>query len=65
MYSEESSHFTEELVKAHKEDFLGGPTAKTLCFQCRGHRFDPMSGKFHMPQGMAQEQNKTKQIKDS
>ena len=22
-------------------DFLGGPVVKTLCFQCRGNRFDP------------------------
>lgn len=23
------------------QDFLGGPVGKTLCVQCRGHRFDP------------------------
>ena len=34
----------------HKEkywplwDFPGGPVVKTLCFQCRGHGFDPWSG---------------------
>lgn len=26
----ESSHFTEEPVKAHKENFLGGPVIKTV-----------------------------------
>ena len=26
----ESSHFTEEPVKAHKENFLGGPVVKTV-----------------------------------
>ena len=25
-------------------DFPGGPVIKTLCFQCRGRRFDPWSG---------------------
>ena len=25
-------------------DFPGGRVAKTLCSQCRGHRFDPWSG---------------------
>ena len=24
-------------------DFPGGPVVKTLCFQCRGHGFDPWS----------------------
>ena len=25
-------------------DFSGGPVVKTLCSQCRGHRFNPLSG---------------------
>ena len=25
-------------------DFLGGPVVRTLCSQCRGHRFNPWSG---------------------
>ena len=25
-------------------DFPGGPVVKTLCFQYKGHRFDPWSG---------------------
>ena len=33
------------------QDFPGGPVVKTLCFHCRGHGFDPWSGKFHMPCG--------------
>ena len=24
-------------------DFPGGPVVKTLCFHCRGHKFDPWS----------------------
>ena len=31
------------------QDFPGDPVAKTPCFQCRGHAFDPWPGKFHMP----------------
>ena len=26
----------------------GGPVVRTPCFQCKGHGFDPWSGKFHM-----------------
>ena len=26
------------------EDFPGGPEAKSLCYQCRGPKFDPWSG---------------------
>ena len=29
--------------------FPDGPVVKTPCFQCRGHGFDPWSGKFHVP----------------
>ena len=29
-------------------DFPGGPVVKTSCFHCRGHMFDPCSGKFCM-----------------
>ena len=29
-------------------DFPHGPVVKTLCCQCRGHRFNPWSGKFLM-----------------
>ena len=25
-------------------DFSGSPVVKTLCFQCRGHRFNPWLG---------------------
>ena len=27
-------------------DFPGGPVVKTLCFHCRGRRFDPWSGNY-------------------
>ena len=30
--------------KKSSRDFPGGPVAKTLCFQFRGHRFNPWSG---------------------
>ena len=26
------------------QEFLGSPVVKTVCFQCRKHRFDPWSG---------------------
>ena len=29
---------------AHHRDFSGGPGVKTLCFYCKGHRFDPRLG---------------------
>ena len=31
-------------------DFLGGPVAKTLCFQCRELGLIPGQGMCHMPQ---------------
>ena len=34
-------------------DFPGG-----LCFRCRGHRFDPWLGKFHIPYNMAKKKHK-------
>ena len=34
-------------------DFPGVPVVKTAPFQCGGHRFDPWSGKFHMPHSAA------------
>ena len=42
------------------ENFPGGLVVKTPCFQCRGHRFDPWSGKFHMPQRVWQKGKKKK-----
>ena len=32
----------------------------TLCFQCRGHGFDPWLGKFHMPCDTAIKKKKKK-----
>ena len=47
--------FTKYLLKEEKGklwrkegDFPGGPVVKTPRFQCRGHGFDPWSGKFCM-----------------
>ena len=31
-------------IKLPMADFLGTPVVKTPHFQCRGHRFDPLSG---------------------
>ena len=30
--------------KKKVRNFLGGPVVKTLCFHCRGYRFDPWLG---------------------
>ena len=32
------------LKDKHMKDFLSGPVVKTLCFHCKGLRFDPWSG---------------------
>ena len=37
-------------MRKNKTDFLGGPVLEIPCFHCRGHRFDPRLGKFHMLQ---------------
>ena len=42
------------------ENFPGDLVVKTPCFQCRGHRFDPWSGKFHMPQRVWQKRKEKK-----
>ena len=34
-------------------NFPGGPVVKILHFHCRGHGFNPWSGKFHMPRDVA------------
>ena len=31
-------------VKAEMKYFPGGPVVKSLCYQCKGHRFNPRSG---------------------
>ena len=31
------------VLEGNYRDFPGGPVVKTLCFQCRGHGFDPWS----------------------
>ena len=46
--------------KGAKRDFPGGPVIKTLHFQCRGHGFDPWSGKFCMLPGTAKKIFKNK-----
>ena len=42
-------------------DFPGSPVVKALSFQCRGHRFDPWSGKYsihNILHGMQHDQKK-------
>ena len=39
------SYIERDIKENHDDgDFPGGPVVKTLCFQCRGCRFDPRSG---------------------
>ena len=47
-------------LKIPYRDFPGGPLVKTLCFQCRGHRFDPCSGNLDPKCCMAWSKIKTK-----
>ena len=47
------------LKKSLIQDFPSSLMVKTLCFYCRGDRFDPWSGKFHMPCGTAKKEKKT------
>ena len=46
MRTREIKKFAQGLIfnKPGLRDFLGDPVAKTLCSQCRGHKFDPWSG---------------------
>ena len=40
-----------QLLQKHDfQIFPSGPVVKTLCFCCKGHKFDPWLGKFHMVQ---------------
>ena len=40
------------LLKINYRDFPSGPVVKTVCIQCKEHRFIPWSGKLspHIPQ---------------
>ena len=40
-------------------NFPGGPVVKTLCFQGRGHEFNPWLGKFFTSCSVAPEREKT------
>ena len=40
-----------------------GPVVKTLCFLCRGWKFDPWSGKFCMLSGVAKNKQKKTKIR--
>ena len=46
---------TEE-KKNVEEDFPGGPVVKTPSSHCRGHEFQPWSGKSHTPRGTAKKE---------
>ena len=39
------------LLKIHHRDFPRGPVVKTVCIQCKEHKFIPWSGKLssHIP----------------
>ena len=53
MLSATISHefIAEDLKRNSHQDFPGGPVAKTLCSQCRGHGLVPGQGtRPHMPQ---------------
>ena len=45
-------------------DFPHDPVVKTLCFQCRGHRFNPWSGKFLMLHWWQKKKKKKKKERD-
>ena len=45
--------FINIFIKYCRGDFPGGPVAETLCFQCKGPRFDPWSGNYHLSPGHA------------
>ena len=49
----------ESPFKKRNTDFPRGPVVRTPGFQCRGHGFDPWSGKFCMP--CSQEKKKKKE----
>ena len=46
----------QKTVKKNIQGFPGGLVVKTLGFHCKGHRFDPWSGKFHMLRGVAKKE---------
>ena len=39
-------------------DFPGGPVVKPPSFHCRGHGFNPWSGRSYMPSGMVKKERK-------
>ena len=51
------------LDKKRIRDFPGGLVVKTLCFQCRGHGFDPRGTKIPYAAQQDQKQKKKKYIK--
>ena len=50
------------MLKVLFRDFPGGPVGNTPRFHCKGHGFDPWSGKFHMPYGEAKRKKKESSI---
>ena len=66
----ETGRATESFVCYHsvqqtnkeKRNFPGGPVSKTLCFQCRGPRFDP--GQETKPHATTESLHATRKIKD-
>ena len=51
----ESGQHMRNIWRTKMRDFPGGPVVQTLCFQCRGHGFNPWSGNLDpcMPHSVA------------
>ena len=58
----------ERILRASREkkegEFLGNPMVRTPYFHCRGHRFNPWSGKLrsHKPSGTAKKREKRERL---
>ena len=57
------------LLKINYRDLPSGPVVKTVCIQCKGHRFIPWSGQLspHIPQAPKSLQmvTETMELKDT
>ena len=40
------------LLKIHYRDFPSGPVVKTVCIECKEHKFIPWSGIPHAPKSL-------------
>ena len=55
-FKQVKSEMPKRYLKGGIRDFHGGPGVKTPCFQCRGHGFDPWSGKIPLASRYGQKQ---------